>query len=595
MIETETIFSPDGWPETIVVEVSLFLTVSEVQYGMARVCQKWRNVFLQDDFAAWRRTCFEEFGCDPVLPKGRVWSEWITQLRGLVRFGLEERVKVFAENRLHSGNVVLPCDFHFRFASRYVKSQARLQNQINVRRAELTSELVCLASSITSDPKHSQLREMADVVMSLRALALEQRDLERTYRRYKREQRWRKLRDEEEAYRKSRTSKARDTLRRICNDLTVAVAEGPPASVAARIAETADNDMLQLLPDSDMLGNDKARCQELRKICRSLLKELQRQALGSCSVDESSCSSVDSEATSSTPLWPEWVVVEVSLYLTLLEAQRGMARVCSDWRRIFLHDLPAWRRICFNEFGCDPILPSGLTWSEWITHLRYLVGLGMAEEQYYRYWERGLHSGNVVLPCDFHYHFTTHYIDAQARLIKEMNVRRLQLTSELATMASCVSSDEWKKDCSQRRSMIDKVISLRALASEQRELEVTYRRHKQEERTRRIEEEEKSYRISRTSDARRTLTRIQNELTAALEEAEEQRSAYFNARLAAIADNDMLGLLPDCDMLGYDKARCHELRLICRALVKELQIKATDLVEHHHDTGNRSPPRKRRP
>lgn len=118
--------------------------------------------------------------------------------------------------------------------------------------------------------------------------------------------------------------------------------------------------------------------------------------------------------------------------------------------------------------------------------------------------------------------------------------------------------------------MIEKVICLRNLAEEQIELEVISFRHVEHTNALRLHQLDVQSRTQQTALARGELLQIRDDLERAV-------NGDFNvlhpATVLSVADDRILGLISAADMCGNDKARCLELRGMCRSLMGTLENK----------------------
>jgi len=281
----------------MVLEVSHFLTVPEVHQSLSTTCSAHRRRLSHANVLVAHRTCAEFYGCDPLLPPGLTWLEWIALLRQLRRWGHRDQWSVCPPqgtpsthpgwggrvHALHSGHVVLPPDFHFNFSAEYAhpSRSSELRRCIDVKRGEVSRELVALAGRCSADLHHAQDpgRRMVDLVVCLRSLNEERRTLETLclrheegIRRRDREQRQRA----DIARRQQLTSAARAMLMSMRDTLATALKEasGLEPGTARSLAQSADTRMRQLPPESEMCGNDTVRCRELRQTCRDLILDL---------------------------------------------------------------------------------------------------------------------------------------------------------------------------------------------------------------------------------------------------------------------------------------------------------------------------------
>jgi len=332
----DKIQSAENLPSFVLEEVSLFLSVTEAQRLMTRICKAWYQVFYESDFLAHRRLLFQEFGLDaPVLPPLWSWEQWIQSLRMLIDDGrsmatatatgggiasvrasrwtgsyeadghstgataagedgsIENRIVLrgfhprwiliprhlfYPRRCLHNGVAVLPDDFRFRFASNYSSPSylADTHRIIDSLRIAMSNDLVSLFSSGGLN-NESRRRMMIETVICLRNLASEQIELEVICRRHAQSQSLRTEREQDVFYRTEQTSKARIELLQIRDELQRAVSGDLRGAHLAAALSVADDNILGLLPAADMCGNDKARCDELRGICRSIMTTLEQR------------------------------------------------------------------------------------------------------------------------------------------------------------------------------------------------------------------------------------------------------------------------------------------------------------------------------
>ena len=303
------ISSAEDFPEFALEEIALCLSVTEAQRLMPRVCWRWNDAFRNNAFLSCRRILFQEFGwvSTHTLPRSLLsWEDWIQILRLLVDDGsfttpgsasnrTENRIvrrgwyprwmfipQVFFNPRrsLHNGVAVLPDDFRFRFASSYSSPAylVDLQRVIESLRNDLSNDLVSLFSRDNNFDRESRRRMMIEKVIMLRNLASEQIELEVVRSRYAEIQSIRQAKERDLSYRREQTSRARIELLQVRNDLECAVRGDCGRFVnPAEALSVADDKILSLIPARDMCGNDKARCKELRGLCRSLVATLERR------------------------------------------------------------------------------------------------------------------------------------------------------------------------------------------------------------------------------------------------------------------------------------------------------------------------------
>ena len=325
--------SAQNLPSFVLEEVSLFLAVTEAQRLMTRTCKSWYQIFYQSDFLAHRRLLFQEFGLDaPILPPLWSWEQWIQNLRVLIDDGrstatgpgggiasvrasrwtgscdataygvtsdeaneIENRIVVrgfhprwiliprhlfYPRRCLHNGVAVLPEDFRFRFVSNYSSPSylADTHRIIDSLRIAMSNDLVSLFSSGGLNDE-SRRRMMIEKVICLRNLASEQIELEVICRRHAQSQSLRTAREQDVLYRTEQTSRARSELLQIRDDLQRAVSFGLRGPHLVAALSVADDKILGLLPAADMCGNDKARCDELRGVCRSIMTTLEQKII----------------------------------------------------------------------------------------------------------------------------------------------------------------------------------------------------------------------------------------------------------------------------------------------------------------------------
>lgn len=331
-----TITSADDLPPFILEEASLFLSVSEAQRLITRVCKAWHRTHHESEFLAHRRILFHQFGLDvATLPP--LWSceQWIRTLSVLIDDGrgstndsrrgggsafvgtsnnvraaasaaaaaagggvassssgeqqLENRIVlrgyhprwiliprhlIYPRRSLHNGVTVLPEDFRFRFASNYRHRTTDLQGIINALRTSNQTELVGLFSDDGLN-NESRRRMMIEKVICLRNLAEEQIELEVISFRHVEHANALRLHQLDVQSRTRQTALARGELLQIRDDLERAVNGDFHGLHPATVLSVADDRILGLISAADMCGNDKARCLELRGMCRSLMGTLE--------------------------------------------------------------------------------------------------------------------------------------------------------------------------------------------------------------------------------------------------------------------------------------------------------------------------------
>lgn len=118
--------------------------------------------------------------------------------------------------------------------------------------------------------------------------------------------------------------------------------------------------------------------------------------------------------------------------------------------------------------------------------------------------------------------------------------------------------------------MIEKVICLRNLAEEQIELEVISFRHVEHANALRLHQLDVQSRTRQTALARGELLKIRDDLERAVN---GDFHGLHPATVLSVADDRVLGLISAADMCGNDKARCLELRGMCRSLMGTLENK----------------------
>ena len=116
--------------------------------------------------------------------------------------------------------------------------------------------------------------------------------------------------------------------------------------------------------------------------------------------------------------------------------------------------------------------------------------------------------------------------------------------------------------------MIEKVICLRNLAEEQIELEVISFRHVEHANALRLHQLDVQSRTRQTALARGELLQIRDDLEQAVN---GDFHGLHPATVLSVADDRILGLISAADMCGNDKARCLELRGMCRSLMGMLE------------------------
>ena len=306
-----TIRSTEDLPPFILEEASLFLSVSEAQRLITRVCKTWCRTYHESEFLVNRRILFHQFGLDvATLPP--LWScdEWIRNLSVLIddgrgtndsrhgaasssasgeqqenrivlrgyhpRWILIPRHLIYPRRSLHNGVTVLPEDFRFRFASNYRHRTTDLQGVINALRASNQTELVGLLSGDGLN-NESLRRMMIEKVICLRNLASEQIELEVISFRHVEHTNALRQHELDVRSRTRQTALARGELLQIRDDLERAVNGDFHGLHPATVLSVADNRILGLISAADMCGNDKARCLELRGMCRSLMGTLENK------------------------------------------------------------------------------------------------------------------------------------------------------------------------------------------------------------------------------------------------------------------------------------------------------------------------------
>ena len=317
----------------------------------------------------------------------------------------------------------------------------------------------------------------------------------------------------------------------------------------------------------------------------------------------------------STEDLPPFILEEASLFLSVTEAQRLITRVCKSWYRTYHEsDFLANRRVLFGQFGLDVgTLPPLWSCEQWIRNLSVLIDDGRGTDSrlhgggtfvtassnmsgsagdtsvsseenrivlrgYHPRWiliprhliypRRSLHNGITVLPEDFRFRFASNYSSPRyaADLHGVINALRMTNQTELVGLFS----GNGLNNESRRRMMIEKVICLRNLASEQIELEVISFRHVEHTNALRQHQVDVQSRTRQTVVARGELLQIRDQLEQAVN---GDLHGLHPATILSVADDRVLGLIPAADMCGNDKARCSELRGMCRSLMGTLENK----------------------
>lgn len=321
-------------------------------------------------------------------------------------------------------------------------------------------------------------------------------------------------------------------------------------------------------------------------------------------------------AITSTEDLPPFILEEASLFLSVSEAQRLITRVCKAWYRVAHEsEFLAHRRILFHQFGLDvATLPPLWSCEQWIRNLSVLIddGRGTSDSRqggsafvgtpndmstaagvassssgeqqenrivlrgYHPRWiliprhliypRRSLHNGVTVLPEDFRFRFASNYRHQTTVLQGIINALRTSNQTELVGLFS----DDGLNNESRRRMMIEKVICLRNLAEEQIELEVISFRHVEHANALRLHQLDVQSRTRQTVLARGELLQIRHDLERAVN---GDFHGLHPATILSVADDRILGLISAADMCGNDKARCLELRGMCRSLMGTLENK----------------------
>ena len=317
----------------------------------------------------------------------------------------------------------------------------------------------------------------------------------------------------------------------------------------------------------------------------------------------------------STEDLPPFILEEASLFLSVTEAQRLITRVCKSWYRTYHEsDFLANRRVLFHQFGLDVgTLPPLWSCEQWIRNLSVLIDDGRgtdgrlhggsafvaassnmsgsagdtsvsSEENrivlrgYHPRWiliprhliypRRSLHNGVTVLPEDFRFRFASNYSSPRYAADLQGAINRIRMTNQTELVG--LFSGNGLNNESRRRMMIEKVICLRNLASEQIELEVISFRHVEHTNALRQHQVDVQSRTRQTVVARGELLQIRDQLEQAVN---GDLHELHPATILSVADDRILGLIPAADMCGNDKARCSELRGMCRSLMGTLENK----------------------
>lgn len=317
----------------------------------------------------------------------------------------------------------------------------------------------------------------------------------------------------------------------------------------------------------------------------------------------------------STEDLPPFILEEASLFLSVTEAQRLVTRVCKSWYRTYHEsDFLANRRVLFHQFGLDVgTLPPLWSCEQWIRNLSVLIDDGRgtdgrlhggsafvaassnmsgsagdtsvsSEENrivlrgYHPRWiliprhliypRRSLHNGVTVLPEDFRFRFASNYSSPRYAADLQGVINRIRMTNQTELVG--LFSGNGLNNESRRRMMIEKVICLRNLASEQIELEVISFRHVEHTNALRQHQVDVQSRTRQTVVARGELLQIRDQLEQAVN---GDLHELHPATILSVADDRILGLIPAADMCGNDKARCSELRGMCRSLMGTLENK----------------------
>ena len=327
---------------------------------------------------------------------------------------------------------------------------------------------------------------------------------------------------------------------------------------------------------------------------------------------ETSSRSTPTHGTSSLPdmtitsaeQLPPFILEEASLFLSVTEAQRLITRVCKTWCRVYHEsEFLSARRILFHQFGLDfGTLPPLWSCEQWIRNLSVLIDDGrgtndcrrtgtagdapVSSEQenrivlrgYHPRWiliprhliypRRSLHNGVTVLPEDFRFRFASNYSSPRYASDLQGVINSLRTTNQIDLVR--LFSDDGLNNESRRRMMIEKVICLRNLASEQIELEVISFRHVEHTNALRQHQLDVQSRTRQTAVARGELLQLRDDLARAVN---GDFHGLHPATILSVADDRILGLIPAADMCGNDKARCLELRGMCRNLMGTLENK----------------------
>lgn len=313
----------------------------------------------------------------------------------------------------------------------------------------------------------------------------------------------------------------------------------------------------------------------------------------------------------STEDLPPFILEEASLFLSVTEAQRLITRVCKSWYRTYHEsDFLANRQVLWSAFGLDVgTLPPLWSCEQWIRNLSVLIddgrgtdgrlhggsafvaassnmsGSAVSSEEnrivlrgYHPRWiliprhliypRRSLHNGVTVLPEDFRFRFASNYSSPRYAADLQGVINRIRMTNQTELVG--LFSGNGLNNESRRRMMIEKVICLRNLASEQIELEVISFRHVEHTNALRQHQVDVQSRTRQTVVARGELLQIRDQLEQAVN---GDLHELHPATILSVADDRILGLIPAADMCGNDKARCSELRGMCRSLMGTLENK----------------------
>ena len=334
-----------------------------------------------------------------------------------------------------------------------------------------------------------------------------------------------------------------------------------------------------------------------------------------CTRTSGASSSLPDITITSTEDLPPFILEEASLFLSVTEAQRLITRVCKSWYRTYHEsDFLANRRVLFFQFGLDVgTLPPLWSCEQWIRNLSVLIDDGRgadgrlhggsafvaassnmsgtaggtpvtSEENrivlrgYHPRWiliprhliypRRSLHNGVTVLPEDFRFRFASNYSSPRYAADLQGVINTLRMTNQTELVG--LFSGNGLNNESRRRMMIEKVICLRNLASEQIELEVISFRHVEHTNALRQHQVDVQSRTRQTAVARGELLQIRDQLEQAVN---GDLQGLHPATVLSVADDRILGLIPAADMCGNDKARCLELRGMCRTLMGTLENK----------------------